>query len=66
MLYEVITWLYPQLLPLKSQDIQEWKLKRVALPEDLLLRYDIDGREVRITSYNVCYTKLLRLGRESR
>jgi len=39
-------WLYPELLPLKSQDLSEEKLKRLALPEDLLLKYKIDGREV--------------------
>lgn len=39
-------WLYPELFPLKSQDIPEEKLKRLALPQDLLLKYDIDDREV--------------------
>lgn len=39
-------WLYPELLPLKLQDISEGKLKRLDLPQDLLLRYDIDSRRV--------------------
>ena len=39
-------WLYPELLPLKSKDISVEKLHRLTLPEDMLLRYDIDGKEV--------------------
>jgi len=39
-------WLYPELLPLKLQGISEDKLKRLALPEDLLLKYNIDGKEI--------------------
>ncbi|MCG6915385.1 threonine synthase [bacterium BMS3Abin03] len=39
-------WLYPELLPLKSQSFPEEKIKRLALPEDLILKYDLNGREV--------------------
>ncbi len=41
-------WLYPDLLPLKSKSFPVDKVNRLALPEDLILKYDLDGREVLI------------------
>ena len=41
-------WLYPELIPLKSQSIPEEKINRLALPENLILKYDLEGRKVLI------------------
>ena len=39
-------WLYPELLPLKFENFSEEKINRLALPEDLIFKYDLGGREV--------------------
>ena len=39
-------WLYPDLWPLNFQNSSKEILKRLALPEDLLLKYDFEGRDV--------------------
>ena len=49
--------LYPRALEKYGDKIIEWKEKVFSLNEDNLIPQDLS----RITSYNVCYTKLLRV-----
>ena len=59
MLYEVITDFGGSDSPLKAEALEKAKLYMFpSVIGSIVLAYNIDG--VRITSYNVCYTKLLR------
>ena len=41
-------WLYPELWPVNFNQFNNELLKRISLPEDQLLKYDIDGNRFRI------------------
>ena len=57
MLYEVITQIRRLLLDLKGLDIKRLPFRR----REVELFPVFEPASARITSYNVCYTKLLRL-----